>query len=340
MTFFVAQTGTMHRIKRVRQMPRCNGVLEGGGVKGIGHVGAIQALEQAGYQFHRVAGSSAGAIVAALVAAGYHGDEMAELMKTLDYMKFKQTDFLDRLGAAGKALSILFHYGIYSAAYLEAWLNELLMKKHVACFRDVKAADGTYCLQVTTVDLTTQELLVMPQDLRKFHIDIDSFPIAAAVRMSMSIPIFYEPYLLKDQNGNVHYLVDGGLLSNYPINLLDDGTRPLKIPTIGFQFCKDSDCSITVKPCNTIIDYVKLIISTLLDAYDNDQIEKAKGNRDRSIRISSAITINGDKKNISTTDFDITETESEALYQNGIQAAQHFLKHWNFDKWKRKYRNS
>ena len=65
MTFFVAQTGTMHRIKRVRQMPRCNGVLEGGGVKGIGHVGAIQALEQAGYQFHRVAGSSAGAIVAA-----------------------------------------------------------------------------------------------------------------------------------------------------------------------------------------------------------------------------------------------------------------------------------
>ena len=41
-----------------------------------------------------------------------------------------------------------------------------------------------------------------------------------------------------------------------------------------------------------------------------------------------------------STDFDITETESEALYQNGIQAAQHFLKHWNFDKWKRKYRNS
>lgn len=319
-------------------MPRCNGVLAGGGVKGIGHVGAIQVLEQAGYQFHRVAGSSAGAIVAALVAAGYHGDEMAELMKTLDYMKFKQTDFLDRLGAVGKALSILFHYGIYSAAYLEAWLNELLMKKHAACFGDVKAADGSYRLQVTSVDLTAQELLVLPQDLRKFHIDIDSFPIAAAVRMSMSIPIFYEPYLLKDQHGNVHYLVDGGLLSNYPINLLDDGTKPLQIPTVGFQFCKDSDCPNTVKPCNTIIDYVKLIISTLLDAYDNDQIEKAKGDRDRSIRISSAITINGDKKNISTTDFDITEAESEALYQNGRQAAQQFLKNWNFNEWKRKYR--
>ena len=80
----------------------CNGVLEGGGVKVIGHVGAVHALEQAGYRFERVAGSSAGAIVAALIAADYHGEEMAQLMKSLDYMKFKQTDLLDRLGTAGK----------------------------------------------------------------------------------------------------------------------------------------------------------------------------------------------------------------------------------------------
>lgn len=75
-------------------MLRCNGVLEGGGVKGIGHVGAVHALEQAGYRFERVAGSSAGAIVAALIAADYHGEEMAQLMKSHDYMKFKQTDLL------------------------------------------------------------------------------------------------------------------------------------------------------------------------------------------------------------------------------------------------------
>lgn len=321
-------------------MRRCNGVLEGGGVKGIAHVGAVSALEKAGYRFERAAGSSAGAIVAALVAVGYRGDEMLRLMNTLDYMKFKQTDFLDRLGAPGKALSILFHYGIYSASYLEHWLNDLLMKKHASCFRDVKAADGTYRLQVTTVDLTTRELLVLPQDLRKFHIDTDSFPIATAVRMSMSIPIFYEPYILKDVYGNPHYLVDGGLLSNYPINLLDDGNEKLRLPTFGFRFKKDGDCPICIKPCHNVIDYVKLIISTLLDAYDNDMIEKTKGDRERSILISSVVHTKDEKKHISTTDFDITEAESKALYQNGFDAAQSFLKHWDFQRWKRKYRNS
>lgn len=98
----MTKTQLLHRIKRVRKMLRCNGVLEGGGVKGIGHVGAVHALEQAGYRFERVAGSSAGAIVAALIAADYHGEEMAQLMKSLDYMKFKQTDLLDRLGTEGK----------------------------------------------------------------------------------------------------------------------------------------------------------------------------------------------------------------------------------------------
>ena len=48
---------------------RADLVLEGGGVKGIALVGAVTALDEAGYSFPRVAGSSAGAVVAALVAA-------------------------------------------------------------------------------------------------------------------------------------------------------------------------------------------------------------------------------------------------------------------------------
>lgn len=334
----MANIGIAHRIKRVMAMRKCNGVLAGGGVKGIGHVGAVYALEQAGYRFERVAGSSAGAIVAALIAADYRGEEMAQLMKSLDYMKFKQTDFLDRLGTPGKMLSVLLHYGIYSASYLEKWLNDLLMKRNTACFRDVKLADNSYRLQLTTVDLTTQELLVLPQDLSKFHIDIDSFPIAKAVRMSMSIPIFYEPYVLKDINGQPHYLVDGGLLSNYPIHLLDDGKQPLLYPTFGFKFADSADCPKCIKDCDNIIDYIKLIISTLLDAYDNRQIDNAKGDRERSILISSVIQTADGKKTVSTTDFDITQKEGEALYQNGVHAASAFLKHWDFNRWKRTYR--
>lgn len=340
-TFLVSFFKLTHKIKWVREMIKCNAVLQGGGVKGIGHVGAVCALEHAGYVFSRIAGSSAGAIVAALVAAGYHGEELHELMKSVDYLKFKQEDFLDHFGTLGKLTSVFLDYGIYSSAYLEHWLNELLEKKHTCCFQDVKNEDGTYRLQVTTVDVTSQELLVLPRDLKKFHIDIDSFPIARAVRMSMSIPIFYEPVKLKDQKGEIHYMVDGGLLSNYPIWILDDGVSPIDVPTFGFKFVSDDTkpCKKKVQPCNNILEYGKLIVSTLLDAGDNYQISNSKGDRARSILIPSIIELDHERINISTTDFEITQEESEALFQNGWNAGTEFLAHWNFNAWLKRYRN-
>lgn len=319
---------------------RCNVVLEGGGVKGIGHVGAMYALEKQGYTIDRIAGSSAGAIVGALLAAGYHGDEMHAIMQDVDYTKFRQGTCLDHFGTIGKALEVLFSFGIYKAQYLEQWLNNLLEVKHVTCFGDVKNPDGTYRLQVTTSDITSQELLVLPRDLAKFHIDMDSFPIARAVRMSMSIPFFYEPYKLKDEKGKVHYMVDGGMLSNYPIWILDDGTSIPDHPTFGLKFTAQhkEECHQECVTCTNIIDYAKMIVSTLLDANDNMHISASKGDYARSILISSIITQEEGKKNISTTDFDITREESNALFENGVSAAEHFLQTWDFTQWIKLYR--
>lgn len=322
-------------------MSICNAVFEGGGVKGIGHVGVVSALEQAGYEFDVVAGSSAGAIVAALIAAGYRGETMHEIMRSLDYRKFRQTDWLDRLGNSGRLFSILLHYGIYQASYVEQWLHELLLAKHTAYFRDVKKADGTYRLYVTTVDLTAHRLLVLPDDLIQLGIDPDSFSLARAVRMSMSIPIYYEPYTLKDGNGVVHYLVDGGLVSNYPIGILDDGKQKLLHPTFGLKFTSQlCDRPAALPKVHHLLDYMKLMISTLLDAYENDAVSSATGDRQRSILISSLIHDQGGTKAISVTDFDLTQAESEALYENGIHAAKAFLADWNFARWQRIYRRS
>lgn len=57
-----------------------DGIFSGGGMKGIGLVGAYQVLEEKGYRLKRVAGTSAGAILACFIAAGYNGREMEELM--------------------------------------------------------------------------------------------------------------------------------------------------------------------------------------------------------------------------------------------------------------------
>jgi NTE family protein len=68
---------------------KCDAVFEGGGVKGVGLVGAVAVTEAKGYELVNVAGTSAGAIIAALVAAGYHADELREIIATLDYAKFR-----------------------------------------------------------------------------------------------------------------------------------------------------------------------------------------------------------------------------------------------------------
>src|SRR5215470_6654263 len=94
-------------------------VLEGGGVKGIALVGAFTVLEEHGYQVRRVAGSSAGAIVGTLIASGMKAADMAAIMKTIEYTKFRDENFLDHFGDIGKGASILFEKGIYKGEYFE-----------------------------------------------------------------------------------------------------------------------------------------------------------------------------------------------------------------------------
>jgi len=81
--------------------PKVDLVLEGGGVKGIGLVGAVLTLSDKGYVFPRVAGTSAGAIVASLVAAhqvaGKPLSNLEKIMRSVDYRKFQDEGLLERL---------------------------------------------------------------------------------------------------------------------------------------------------------------------------------------------------------------------------------------------------
>jgi NTE family protein len=72
-------------------------VLEGGGVKGIGLAGAYAVLEENGYEPQNVAGTSAGAITAALIAARYSAAELKEIVLSLDFKQFEDKAWEDRL---------------------------------------------------------------------------------------------------------------------------------------------------------------------------------------------------------------------------------------------------
>ena len=297
-----------------------------------------------------LAGTSAGAIVASLLAVDYKAAEIKTELETLNYNNFKDEGLLDKLGIIGKGLSIGFEYGIYEGEYFEKWLENLLAAKGKTVFRDITMPDYKkgkteekyrYKLQVIAADITERRLLVLPGDLKSLGYDPDRFSLSRAVRMSMSIPFFFEPVKLQDMNGRVHYIVDGGVLSNYPIWLLDDGKKNPPWPTFGFKLTEPDKRALKPadrNPINNPISFLKSVIGTMMDAHDNYHISISTGDYDRTVGIPTLVTVKGLEEEIKTVDFDISQEKSQALYDNGVRAGAEFLKKWNFADWKKKYR--
>lgn len=317
----------------------CDIVIEGGGVKGVAFAGALTALESAGYQGLNFAGTSAGSMVAALLAAGYNAAEIKTAMEEIDYKKSMGETFIDKFGIGGKGISLFDTYGIYNNNYIETLMAELLARKGKVVFGDLPSFSSNgnlpkrFCnLCVTTTDLTTGKLLVLPDDLVQFGIDPATFPIAKAVKASISFPLFYEPVKLKDKDGVVHYLVDGGLISAFPMFILDDGRSKLERAVIGLRL----QGSVTqLNKIENFIDYVKSLMATLIEIHDEAYSRGAKGDYERSIFISALLS-NG--KEVGTLQFDLSKNDVAKLYDNGLTAGKQFLKTYNFDAWHKKYR--
>ncbi len=303
-------------------------VFEGGGVKGIALVGAFSVLEERGYQPQNMAGASAGAIVAALVAAGYTATELRRIIGKLDYDHFKDEGWEDRIPLAGRSLSILKDLGVYEGEAFLAWMRELLEAKGIRTFGDlVRREDAEpkyrYKAQVIASDATERRLLVLPRDAPRLGIgDPDDLNVALAVRMSMSIPIFFEPVKFANaQTGREHLIVDGGMLSNFPVWLFDAeeplwptfGLKLVEKPRapIGDQLRQESPRSGVL----SIIDYLRSLVDTMMAAHDRLYIEEH--DFDRTIAI--------DTLGVGTTEFDLSEERAMGLFESGRTAAEKFL---------------
>ena len=304
----------------------CDLVLEGGGVKGLGLVGAYATLTQAGYTVRRVAGTSAGAIIGSLIAAGMSVDAMQATMKAVDYQRFRDEDWLDRFGPGGKLASLAFTKGIYRGDYLHEWLSAQLEKLGVRTFADLKIADDWaddlptqqhYKLVVVASDVSSGRLARLPWDYARYGLDPDKQLVADAVRASMSIPFFYQPAILKGR-----LLVDGGMLSNFPIDLFD--TTP-DWPTFGIKLSAKPEANLVTNPTGNTYELAKALLATLINAHDQMHIDDP---------CTAARTMFVDTFDIKATDFDIQPAQQTQLYQSGQKAAQKFLGTWDFAAWK------
>jgi NTE family protein len=313
-------------------------VFEGGGVKGIGLAGALSVLEERGFLPQNVAGTSAGAITAALLAAGYRGDELRDIVVGLDFGQFQDKAWEDKVPLIERSLSLLLDLGIYEGDRFLAWIGEVLEAKGVRRFGDLiregeEDPRWRSTLQLIVSDVTKHQLLVLPRDAGRLGIEPDSLDVALAVRMSMSIPVFFEPVHFENpQTGETHLIVDGGMLSNYPVWLFDcdDGTPP-DWPTFGLLLVEPKPklqigarlpaAEPIAKGPRGLLAYVKSLAQTMMEAHDRLYVESA--DYARTIPIPTI--------GVGTTEFQISAERKLALYDSGRKAAEEFLEDWDFD---------
>lgn len=291
---------------------KIDGVFSGGGLKGFALVGAYQVLEEKGYQFQRLAGTSAGAILASFIAVGYTAKEIEELLDELDFISLldpKKTIFPMPLM---KWLHLYWRLGLYQGKALENWFLEKLAHKGVYSFSDI--APGR--LKLIASDLTNGKIIVLPDDLEKYGVSPDFFPVARALRMSCSIPFFYEPVKLKDNQGDT-IVVDGGVLSNFPMWVFDDKKGKRKRPLIGLNLSQNQS-EMEPRPINNALQLFEALFSTMKNAHDNQYISRKHENDIVFIPVEG----------YSATEFNLDEQAKNELMEIGRQRTLQFLKTW------------
>jgi NTE family protein len=284
-----------------------NLVFEGGGVKGIAYAGALQVLTDCGImpQIKQVAGTSAGAITATMVALGYTAPEIKTIIMGLDFKQFE--DGWDPLRLATE-------YGLYKGNTFLAWMQKMIMarshKGPNTTFADLYNQNGIG-LFVFATDLNIY-------DVKQFsHITTPNIAICEAVRASMSIPMFFKAWKFSNNQPDNHIYVDGGVVLNYPLTVFDSPQNPDNPQTMGF-FLYDRNGN---KKPNTLsydqpIAYCKALFETILDSQvidfdSNESMEK------RTVKI--------DDFGIAATDFDITQQQKEQLYKSGAYYTEAYL---------------
>lgn len=318
-------------------------VLEGGGTKGVALVGAVAHLRKK-YQVRRVAGTSVGAMVAAFVAAGWSGDRLKKEMMELPFHRIPQASLLDRIWLAGPFLSWSVSRGVYKTDFIHDYIAKKLKESHIVTFGDLRDPDERsslppekqYKLVVTATDLTTGELLHLPWDYPKLGLDPNEQPVADAVAASLAIPLFFEPRRLVDGSKKAHVLVDGGLLSNFPITVFDrtDGEEP-RWPTLGVKIMprlpEDGDELVPWfgKIPHPGVRHLEAILTTAIVGHDQTALSQPSV-EERTFSIDTSA--------VGVVDFNMSDKTKLKAFADGQAAAKGFLDRWNWETYKAEFR--
>ena len=322
-----------------------NLALKGGGVKGIAYVGALYDLEDRGYYktLERVSGTSAGALVALMVALQLSPEKIEELMRELDFNDFKR---------GWNPLRIFTKYGLYTGDEILKFIHRcydaspLNVEKH-STFREFVNAGG-------------KDIIVFASNLNERNINEFSNHrtpdciVAEAIRASMSIPFFFKSWQFSNKIPNEHIYVDGGVMFNYPLSFFDkprfhnnrltlDESEAME--SIGLflepkaiyeryepspladDISKDSYSRRILNKISNLADfkynmwitsYIKHLFEALMNSQDIELFEESHLVR-RTIFI--------DDLGISATKFNLTDKDKDHLVKSGRAGARHYFEY-------------
>ena len=279
-----------------------NLIFEGGGVKGIAYAGAIRVLESQGIlqKSQYVAGTSAGAITATLVALNYNATEIYNIIINMDFRKFED---------CFNPFRLITDYGLYKGAVFKKWIEDKIIKAGLP-------KDATFAMMTTNPKF--KSLKIFATDLNTKSIQEFSFEvtphtiIAEAVRASMSIPLFFRAWKFSNAQPNNHIYVDGSVLFNYPFDTYNNLGESLGFYLSNFNAPKEGSKLGFWSP----ILYVKSLFDTLLQA-QSVSFHKNRNEEKNSVIINDL--------NVSATDFKLSNETKKKLIHQGKIATERYL---------------
>lgn len=233
-----------------------NLVFKGGGVLGQAYVGAMLALEELGLlkNLKGVAGTSAGSLMAGLIAMGYTPIEIKTVMEMTDFSTFED---------GFNPFRFFTSYGIYKGDVALQWIRQRLENKGFS--KDATFADlherGCIDLNVLVSNISIHTVQ------RCCYANTPNTKVAEAMRGSMSIPGIYKAWQFTSGELVEMWFVDGGMVDNYPIQSFDATCAPNE--TLGLFLYDVHD--LHVPPpfgSNSPMKYIRNLFSTLMASQD------------------------------------------------------------------------
>lgn len=330
--------------------PFKNLVFRGGGMKGTAYTGALEVLEEKGLlrQIKRVAGTSAGAITATLVSFNLSFPETHKLIESIDFTqvpqlrsdhrenepewipKFIGKEIMKITGDFDAVQRLMTKYGWYSSEYFNKWIRKVISQY---CEGN---ADATFS---DFRRLGHKDLYVISANVSKLEVSVFSaettpdFPVADAVRMSISIPLFFEVMRFNGKVvGEGDYYVDGGILMNYPLHIFDHPRfqennlwyeNGINWETLGFYLFTNAELVAERKKIESFKDFISHLYESYNISLQIAEIENNPIDRRRSVKINTL--------GVSSTDFYLTKKDQKFLdlVDEGRKATRNYLENYH-----------